>query len=160
MRKQIYRAIALRLKQRVPEIQYIGLFNQQTQRIETGDVWPLPAVFVEFGRIEWRKELNRATRGDVTVMLHVVTRAVANHGSDDPAEDGATAFLDLIDQVNAAVTGLHGANFSAFMHAASDTDADFAECMESVETFTASAQDTSASPSPKNSPSVRITSAQ
>lgn len=146
MRKQIFQAICARLKERVPEIRFMDLWNNNIQMLNGGAVWPLPAVFVEFETIEWRQQGNGARRGDVAVRLHIVTRAVATHGTDDPKQSDALGFLDLIDRVNAAMQGLRGENFSGFQLTTSATNHDHAELMESVERYVTSAQDVTAMP--------------
>ena len=65
MRKQIFQAICTRLAERVPDIQFIDLWNNNVATLSGGAVWPLPAVFVEFEQIEWRQQNNGARRGDV-----------------------------------------------------------------------------------------------
>ena len=146
MRKQIFQAICARLTERVPDIQFIDLWNNNVQTLSGGSVWPLPAVFVEFEPIEWRQQNNGARRGDVAVRLHLVTRAVSTHGTADPKMSDALGFLDLIDQINAAMQGLRGDNFSGFQLTTSATNHDHAELMESVERYTTSAQDITAVP--------------
>lgn len=103
-------------------------------------------MFVEFEPIEWRQQNNGARRGDVAVRLHLVTRAVSTHGAKDPKMSDALGFLDLIDQINAAMQGLRGDNFSGFQLTTSATNHDHAELMESVERYITSAQDTTAVP--------------
>lgn len=146
MRKQIFQAICARLTGRVPDIQFIDLWNNNVQTLNGGAVWPLPAVFVEFEPIEWRQQNNGARRGDVAVRLHIVTRAVATHGANDPKQPDALGFLDLIDRVNAAMQGLRGDNFSGFQLTTSATNHDHAELLESVERYITGAQDTTAMP--------------
>ncbi len=146
MRKQIFQAICARLTERVPDIQFIDLWNNNVQTLNGGAVWPLPAVFVEFEPIEWRQQNNGARRSDVAVRLHLVTRAVGTHGAADPKMSDALGFLDLIDQINAAMQGLRGDNFSGFQLTTSATNHDHAELMESVERYITNAQDTTAMP--------------
>lgn len=146
MRKQIFQAICTRLGERVPEIKFMDLWNNNVQALNGGAVWPLPAVFVEFETIEWRQQNNGARRGDVAVRLHLVTRAVSTHGTSDPNMPDALGFLDLIDRVNAAMQGLRGDNFSGFQLTTSATNHDHAELMESVERYITGAQDTTAVP--------------
>lgn len=146
MRKQIFQAICARLTERVPDIQFIDLWNNNVQTLNGGAVWPLPAVFVEFETIEWRQQNNGARRGDVAVRLHIVTRAIVTHGHDDPKMPDALGFLDLIDRINAAMQGLREDNFSGFQLTTSATNHDHAELMESVERYITSAQDTTAVP--------------
>lgn len=157
MRKQIFQTICARLAERVPDIQFIDLWNNNVSTLNGGAVWPTPAVFVEFEPIEWRQQNNGARRGDVAVRLHIVTRAVATHGHTDPKMPYALTFLDLIDQINAAMQGLRGDNFSGFQLTTSATNHDHAELMESVERYITSAQDTTAVP--KSSQIVGITPA-
>lgn len=146
MRKQIFQTICARLTERVPDIQFIDLWNNNVQTLNGGAVWPLPAVFVEFEPIEWRQQNNGARRSDVAVRLHLVTRAVSTHGAADPKMSDALGFLDLIDRVNAAMQGLRGDNFSGFQLTTSATNHDHAELMESVERYITSAQDITAMP--------------
>lgn len=146
MRKQIFQAICTRLTERVPEIQFIDLWNNNVAALNGGAVWPIPAVFVEFEVIEWRQQNNGARRGDVPVRLHIVTRTIATHGHNDPKMPDALVFLDLIERINTAMQGLRGDNFSGFQLTASATNHDHAELLESVERYVTSAQDTSAMP--------------
>ena len=146
MRKQIFQAICARLDERVPEIKFMDLWNNNVQTLNGGATWPLPAVFVEFEAIEWRQQNNGARRGDVAVRLHLVTRTVSTHGTTDPKMSDALLFFDLIDQMNAAMQGLRGDNFSGFQLTSSATNHDHAELLESVERYVTSAQDTTAVP--------------
>lgn len=146
MRKQIFQAICTRLAERVPDIQFIDLWNNNVAALGGGAVWPLPAVFVEFETIEWRQQNNGARRGDVAVRLHIVTRSVATHGHTDAKMPDALAFLDLIERINTAMQGLRGENFAGFQLTTSATNHDHAELMESVERYATSAQDLSAMP--------------
>lgn len=146
MRKKIFQAICARLAERVPDVKFIDLWNNNIQTLNGGAVWPLPAVFVEFEQIEWRQQNNAARRGDMAVRLHIVTRAIPTHGHNDPKMPGSLEFLDLIDRINAAMQGLRGDNFSGFQLTTSATNHDHAELMESVERYITSAQDTTAMP--------------
>lgn len=146
MRKQIFQTICTRLADRVPDIQFIDLWNNNVATLSGGAVWPMPAVFVEFEEIEWRQQNNGARRGDIAVRLHIVTRAVATHGHTDQKMPDALAFLDLIERINTAMQGLRGDNFSGFQLTTSATNHDHAELMESVERYVTNAQDISAMP--------------
>lgn len=146
MRKQIFQAICARLTERVPEIKFIDLWNNNVAALNGGALWPVPAVFIEFEAIEWRQQNNGARRGDVAVRLHLVTRPPATHGHTDPKMPEALSFLDLIDQINAAMQGLKGENFSGFQLTTSATNHDHAELMESVERYITNAQDATAMP--------------
>ena len=53
MRKELYAAIVAKLKQDVPEVGHIDLWNHNVEFIEQEEVWSRPAVFVEIGTISW-----------------------------------------------------------------------------------------------------------
>lgn len=153
MRKQIYKAICNRLKEKVPEVAHIDLWNNNIAVLTGGAVWPRPAVFIEFEVIDWKQEQRGARRGDVAVRLHIVTDSVAYNGSDDARQDSALAYLDLIDRINTAMQGLRGENFSGFMLTTSATNHDHTELLESVERYITNAQDITAM-KPVNAASV------
>lgn len=146
MRKQIFLAICKRLKEAVPDILYLDLWNNNVAMLAGGAVWPTPAVFVEFEAIEWRQQNNGARRGDVAVRLHILTRHIPVNGSDDARMETSLAYLDLLDRINAAMQGLRGENFAGFMLTTSATNHDHAELVESVERYVTSAQDITAMP--------------
>lgn len=146
MRKQIFLAICKRLKEAVPDILYLDLWNNNVAMLAGGAVWPTPAVFVEFETIEWRQQNNGARRGDVAIRLHVVTRHIPTNGAEDSRMEASLAYLDLLDRINAAIQGLRGENFAGFMLTTSATNHDHAELVENVERYVTSAQDITAMP--------------
>lgn len=145
MRKQIFTAIADRILSAVPAITYVDIWNDNGAHFAGGAVYPLPSVFVEFETIQWHQAQNGVRRADITVRLHILDRACPSiHGSQDPAMAEALRRFDLIDAVNAAMQGLRGDNFAAFMHTVSATNHAHDEIIEDVECFTTSAQDITA----------------
>ena len=76
-------------------VKHIGLWNRQVEFITEEAVFPMPAVFVEFGKISWRHQADGVQDADLTVGLHVLTSAVPE------GFDGAEFHLDLLDKVNA-----------------------------------------------------------
>ena len=144
MRKQIFQAIGRRIAERVPDVKFIDLWNNNVAALAGGAVWPTPALFVEFEEIEWRQQGNAARMGNVAVRLHIITRAVTTNGHNDQRQAQALAYLDLIDRVNAAMQGLRGEHFAAFQLTTSATNHEHAELIESVERYITRVQDISA----------------
>lgn len=145
MRKEIYLAIAERLKEKVEDIKFISVWNNNIAVLAGGAVWPRPAVFIEFESIEWHQQQNWARRGDVAVRLHIVTDAINYNGSTDKErQTKALAYFDLLDSINAAMQDLRGENFSGFTLTTSATNHDHAELIENVERYVTSAQDITA----------------
>lgn len=143
MRKQIFKAIADAVAA-VPGVDFVDLWNNQVQTINGGAAFPFAAVFIEFEAVEWKQQNMGARRGTLAVRLHVVTRAVATHGHDDPLINEALEVFDLLDAINAAMQGLRGPGFSGFMLTTSATNHDHAEIVENVERYICGVQDTTA----------------
>lgn len=133
MRKQIFQAIQACLSERVPQIQSIDLWNENMTEDAT---YPCPAVFIEFETIEWRQQNNSVRRGNIAVRLHVLTQYSNNN-------DNKLDFFDLLDNINAAMHGLRGENFSGFLHTMSITNHNYAQHIECIERYVTSAQDVS-----------------
>lgn len=143
MRKQIFKAVAEAVAA-LPGVKFVDLWNNQVQNLNGGTAFALPAVFVEFETVEWKQQNMGARRGSLAVRLHVVTRAVPTHGHDDPRMPEALAVFDLLDDINAAMQGLRGENFSGFMLTTSATNHDHAEIVENVERYVCGVQDITA----------------
>ena len=103
MRKELFNAIKAKLGDEVPEVKHIDLWNHNVEFIEQEDGWERPAVFVEFGKIDWSPFQGGYQRGKGTVTIHLVT---------DWAEGGHDAAFDLESKVHAAIDGLSGEDFN------------------------------------------------
>ena len=116
MRKKLFLAIAQRIKEQVPGIKFIDLWNEHLAEIKSTTAWPVPSVFIEFEQYDVRQCANRVCMADVPVRLHIITRT-KNYtaGIDDKRLEAALDYFDLIDQVHAAMATLAGDNFSTFM---------------------------------------------
>lgn len=57
-------------------IKHFGLWNRQVEFIEEEAHFPMPAVFIEFGRLAWRHQQGGLQDADLTVGLHVLTIAL------------------------------------------------------------------------------------
>lgn len=143
MRKNVFKAIADAVAA-VPGVAFVDLWNNQVQALNGGSAFPFAAVFIEFEALEWKQQNIGARRGALAVRLHVVTRAVATHGHEDPRINEALAVFDLLDAINAAMQGLRGPNFSGFMLTTSATNHDHAEIVENVERYVCGVQDLTA----------------
>lgn len=73
MRKELFNAIKAKLASDVPEVQHIDLWNHNVEFVEQEEGWARPAVFVEFGKIEWSPFQGGSQRGKGLVTIHLVT---------------------------------------------------------------------------------------
>lgn len=145
MRKEIFMAIVKQLKEQVKEIQYIDLWNEQLAEIKGENAWPTPSVFVEFEQYEVRQMANHVRTADVSVRLHIITRAVPYNSNDTERMAAALSYFDTIDRVNASMSTLSGNCFTTFMLTATATNHNHAQLIESIERHTCRAVDSSAS---------------
>ena len=141
MRKKLFLAIAQRIKEQVPGIKFIDLWNEHLAEIKSTTAWPVPSVFIEFEQYDVRQCANRVCMADVPVRLHIITRT-KNYtaGIADKRLEAALDYFDLIDQVHAAMATLAGDNFSTFMLTTSATNHNHAELIESIERYVTRAQ--------------------
>lgn len=141
MRKKLFYAIAHHIKEHVPGIKFIDLWNEHLAEIKNTTAWPVPSVFIEFEQYDVRQLANHVCMADVPVRLHIITRTKSyTAGHEDKRIDDALDYFDLIDQVHAAMVTLAGDNFSSFMLTASATNHNHAELLESIERYVTRSQ--------------------
>lgn len=58
MRKKLFLAIAQRIKEQVPDIKFIDLWNEHLAEIKSTTAWPVPSVFIEFEQYDVRQCAN------------------------------------------------------------------------------------------------------
>jgi len=146
MRKIIYLAIIERLKAARLGIAHFNLWNNHIAYLEKERGYRFPALFVEFEPIEWHQQMNRIRTADLRVRLHIVTKTLATPEDKGKYQNKALEYLDLIEKINAAMQGLCGEGFNAFMLVGSEPDHDHAEILHNVEIFVTHVTDVSARP--------------
>lgn len=126
MRKELFNAVKAKLSADVPEVKHIDLWNHNVEFIEQEDMWERPAVFVEFGKIEWSPFQGGSRRGSGTVAIHLVT---------DWTEGGHDAAFDLSHCVYKALEGLSGESFNGLSLTETNTNHNHEEILESIDTY-------------------------
>ena len=126
MRKELFNAIKAKLSADVPEVKHIDLWNHNVEFIEQEDMWERPAVFVEFGKIEWAPFQGGSQRGRGVVTIHLVT---------DWTEGGHDAAFDLSHRVYKALDGLSGESFNGLSLTETNTNHNHEEILESIDTY-------------------------
>ena len=108
VRKEIYQRIVEQLRTALGgEIKHIDLWNHNVEFIEQEQQWSRPAVFVEFGAINWQRLGGQpnAMRGEGTVSLHIVTDWVGSTTLGEDTDDFAA--FELSERICSVVRGLH-----------------------------------------------------
>lgn len=128
MRKELFNAIKAKLASDVPEVQHIDLWNHNVEFVEQEEGWARPAVFVEFGKIEWSPFQGGSQRGKGLVTIHLVT---------DWADGGHDAAFDLCHQVHTALDGLSGDDFNgmALVETNTNHNHNHEEILESIDCY-------------------------
>lgn len=126
MRKDLFNAIKTKLASDVPEVKHIDLWNHNVEFIEQEDMWERPAVFVEFGKIEWAPFQGGSQRGRGIVTIHLVT---------DWTEGGHDAAFDLSHRVYKALDGLSGESFNGLSLMETNTNHNHEEILESIDSY-------------------------
>lgn len=126
MRKELYNAIKAKLRQDVPEVGHIDLWNHNVEFIEQEEGWERPAVFVEIGTISWSPFHGKGLRGKGQVRIHVVT---------DWLEGGQDAAWSLSDKIRQALTGLCGDSFNGMELVTTDTNHNHEDILESIDSY-------------------------
>lgn len=138
VRKELYNDITMVLQQlnNVP-IKRIDLWNENVYFVEQEQAFPMPAVFVEFGAIEWEmhKGPKLSWRGKGTVRIHIVTPWCGS------AEDGAVereanlAYWDLAEQIHAKLEGLTGEDYHNLSLIQTLTNHNHEDIVENIEVY-------------------------
>ena len=126
MRKELFNAIKAKLSEDVPEVKHIDLWNHNVEFIDQEDVWARPAVFVEFGKIEWSPFQGGCQRGKGIVTIHLVT---------DWADGGHDAAIDLCHKVHTALDARTGDDFNGMALVETLTNHNHEEILESIDSY-------------------------
>ena len=133
MRSRIYEEIRDKLLG-TGLVKHIDLWNNQTERLESGSLFALPAVFVEFAPISWGRQARGQGRGDVQVVLHIITQSEPWQSSNKPVGDPLN-YLEFLERLQTTIIGLSGEGFSALQPLSSETDHDYKELRHSIECY-------------------------
>jgi len=110
-------------------IKHFGLWNRQVEFIEEESVFPMPAVFIEFGKISWRHQKGGLQDADITIGLHVLTEAFPE------GYDSSDFHLDLLGKINKCLHGFNGECFSSIRRTASIPCHDHEQILDNTEVF-------------------------
>ena len=126
MRKELYDAVKSKITADVPEVKHVDLWNHNVEFIEQEESWDRPAVFVEFGSIEWSPYVGGGHRGSGVVRLHIVT---------DWIDGGQDEAWSLGKKLYAALEGLSGESFGGMILSETATNHNHEDILESIDTY-------------------------
>ena len=136
VRTELYRDIAGRLAD-VGEIRYIDLWNRNVEFLEQERPWPTPAVFIEFGEIDWKTAKTGgglSLRGTGSLLIHIVTE----WDGDDETECGCCCGIDrlgLSDTVQERIEGMSGEGYDGVSLSRTLTNHDHEDIVENIDVY-------------------------
>ena len=142
MRKEIYKDLTERLRSIVDgngerRIKHIDLWNQNVAFISEEESWPMPAVFIEFGEINWKavKGPRLFWKGEGMVMLHIVSEwhGTAADGSEEL--DNNLECWHLADEIHRKIEGCCGSTYSNLVLAQTLTNHNHEDIVENIEVY-------------------------
>lgn len=123
-REELYQELLDKLMQ-VKGVEHVDLWNQQTEFMEEEAPFRMPAVFVEFGDIEWNVQKD-AFRGFGELRLHTVLP----WSTEAPVEAWR-----LTDRIWGALTRLDGKYFSGSYPSMTIPNKSHGEIFENIDVF-------------------------
>ncbi len=102
--KEIYQALKQQLLLVTDQednhiIKHVALWNRQTEFLEKETPFDVPAVFIEFGKVLWKHQLQGVQDTVLPITLHIVT-PYAPEGYD-----GSLFHLEICEYINKALHG-------------------------------------------------------
>jgi len=136
MRKEIYISIIEALSS-LNEIKHIDLWNRQVEFLEQENPFPRPAVFVEFGQVDWTQLKNGTLswEGRGTVNLHIVTDWNGSAAAGSSTMEDNLAGWELSKTIQDKIEGLNGDNFGRLALSSSITNHDHEDLVENIEVY-------------------------
>lgn len=110
---------------------HVGLWNQDTDFLEESATFALPAVFVEFGPMEWQIYTNDCMKCTAEVKLHLVT-AWDTEDDDAAAWTRSLSILQLMAQM---AERSMGDNFAVMHPIATVSNSNHGNIMESIDSY-------------------------
>lgn len=114
MLELLYKGIVDHIREHMPEILWIDLYNEQYLTLQEQDPPIFPAIFIEWGTIPWTQLGQKCMEADTVITLHYCTEncASSRQSPDEnmpPHPTDALAFLRGLAKIHEA---FHGTLFS------------------------------------------------
>lgn len=118
-------------------IKHIDLWNQNVEFIEDEQPWDRPAVFIEFGEIQWSTIGGASVllRGVCPVTLHVVTDWMGGTADGEATRQASVASMDLSEKISAEVLKIRGESFHNIKLESSAPNHNHEDIIESIERY-------------------------
>ena len=136
MRKHLYKDLC-RILMDIPGVEHVDLWNQDVEFLDESAAFPRPAVFVEFGQIDW-EPLSSPTpcwRGSGTVNLHIVTDWNGDAAPDSESMDDNLMGWKLAERIHLAVEGMSGIGYDSLRCVSTITNHNHEDIVDNIEVY-------------------------
>ena len=119
-------------------VKHVDLWNEQVAFIEEEVPFDFPAVFVQFGQIDW-KPVNIGSglcwRGECAVNLHIVDRWPGSAAAGSGEMDEALGVFDLAKRIHKKIEGVTGDGYNGLRLVASMVNHNHEDIIENIEVY-------------------------
>ena len=106
----------------------------------------MSSIFIEFGEMAWKEihtnSSSRLWRATISLTLHFVTQWAGSTDPGAPDREKSLEYLDIPEQVLAAVNGLSGDGFSGMQLQGTIVNHNHEEIVDSIEMYRVSCERT------------------
>lgn len=136
MRKELYKDIIESLKE-VSEVKHIDLWNQNVEFLQEDPAFERPAVFVEFGQIDWNKLSGpeHEWKGTGEIRLHIVSDWIGSAAASSEDLDTSLSVFDLAKKIHAVLEGMTGNGYRNLMLTQTKTNHNHEDIIENIEVY-------------------------
>lgn len=121
--------------ERLPWVRHLDLWQNQVSYAEEGEEEiVLPALFVEFGRVEWMQQGMGTLSGDCAVRIHILSHSLQGSAFAGEGTD-ALEFLQMCDELNDNVVQMFSPYYTSPMHTATEHDTNATSVRHTVEEY-------------------------
>lgn len=126
IKKELFTALQTQLKTYVPNLKWVDKNMGQLKALDQFEIFPMPAILMEYGRIEWQTIGNSVKQGNAPVKLTIIYEnySAGNSETTEQERNIAFEFFDFCEAVKQAVEDFAGENFGRMTFVADDEDND------------------------------------
>ena len=110
--KDLYQELCTLLSEKIPQIKWFDLWHNQVNFLAEEHPFPTPAIFFAFRINDTNDVGEKVQHVGLQIMIYVYYETFADTYKDSWNKESALAFLDILNQLQAALHGTSGENYS------------------------------------------------
>lgn len=136
MVRELYKAIAQQISQ-LEKIRHIDLWNRNVEFLEEDGAFPMPAVFIEFGQVDWKPltGYDTVSVGDGTVNIHIVQEWNGSAAEGSYQQEDLLDLFDLAKDIQDVLNGLEGRDFHNLRLASTIVNHDHEDIIDNIDVY-------------------------